>query len=154
MVPGSGRPSVRRCGLLVGGCLVGCSSFLRGWAGLAGGLSCGSCSGWAVLNLGSWLRFSLVVQVRPRVCWGCRVVAGSAGCVPCREVVLKLAVSFRWVGRPGRSGSSPPPSFSPHSTRRRLPGPRIQWVNSHVKTLTDRRSSVSGAYTFRLYRTV
>ena len=44
-----GRPSVGWCRLFVGGCLVGCSSFLMGWAGLAGGLSCGLCSGWVVL---------------------------------------------------------------------------------------------------------
>lgn len=39
---------------------VGCSSFLMGWAGLVGGLSCGLCFSWVVLNLGSWLLFSLV----------------------------------------------------------------------------------------------
>lgn len=39
---------------------VGCGSFLRGRAGLVGGLSCGLRSGWVVLNLGSWLLSSLV----------------------------------------------------------------------------------------------
>lgn len=43
----------------------------------------------------------------------------------------------RWVGRPGRSGSSSPPSFSPHGTRRPVSDPQIRWANSHVKALTD-----------------
>lgn len=37
-----------------------CNSFLMGWAGLVGGLSCWLCSGRVVLDLGSWLRLSLV----------------------------------------------------------------------------------------------
>nr|DAK46745.1 MAG TPA: hypothetical protein [Caudoviricetes sp.] len=106
------------------------------------------------LNLGSWSRFPLVVQVRPRVCWGCCVVAGSVGCVRVGVLFSSLLCCPRWVGRPGRSGSSSPPSFSPHATRWRLPGHRIQWVNSHVKTLTDRRSTASGTHTFRFCRTV
>ena len=72
----------------------GCSSFLMGWAGLVGGLSCWLCPGWVVLNLGSWLRFSLAVQVRPCVRWGCFPAGGSVGCAPCRGVVLRLAVLF------------------------------------------------------------
>lgn len=86
VVLGSGRPSVGWWFLSAGGCLVGGSSFLGGWAGLVGGLSCWLCSGWVVLDLGSWLRFSLVVQVRPRVCWGVPwwralwVVSVSGGC--------------------------------------------------------------------------
>lgn len=39
---------------------AGCSSLPVGWAGLVSGLSCGLCSGWVVLNLGSWSLFSLV----------------------------------------------------------------------------------------------
>lgn len=137
VVLGSGRPSVGRWLLFVGGCLAGCGSFLRGWAGLAGGLSCWLCSGRVVLNLGSWLRFSSVVQVRPCGCRGCSVVAGSAGCVRVGGLFSCWLCCSRWAGRPGRSGSSSPPSFSPHCTRRTFQTPPIRWGNSHVKTLTD-----------------
>lgn len=116
---------------------AGCGSFLMGWAGLAGGLSCGLCFGWVVLNLGSWLLFSLVAWVRSCVCWWRCVVAGSVGCARVGGLFSSLPCRSRWVGRPGRSGSLSPPSFSPHSTRRRLPDSRIRWANSHVKTLTD-----------------
>ena len=136
-VLGSGRPSAGRWLLLAGGCLVGCSSFLRGWAGLVGGLSRWLCSGWVVLDLGGGLLFSLVVQVRPRGCWGCSVVAGSVGCVSVGGLFSCWPCRSRWVGRPGRSDSSSPPSFSPHCTRQTFPNPLIRWVNSHVKTLTD-----------------
>lgn len=80
-VLGSGRPSVGWWLLSAGGCLVGCGSFLGGWAGLVGGLSCWPCSGRVVLEREGGLLFSLAVQVRPRVCWGCFAVAGSVGCV-------------------------------------------------------------------------
>lgn len=122
VVLGSGRPSVWRVLLFVGGCLVGCGSFLRGWAGLAGGLSCWLCSGWVVLNLGSWLLFSWAVQVRPCVCWGCFVVAGSVGCVLVGGLFFCLLCCSRWVGRPGRSGSSSPP-LSPPPYTMELPRP-------------------------------
>ena len=92
---------------------VGCSSFLLGWAGLVGGLSCGLCSGWVVLNLGSWLLFSLVAQVWPCVCLGCSLAGGSAGCVPCRGVVLKLAVSFPLGGPTWTVGLFAAPPFPP-----------------------------------------
>lgn len=132
------RPSPRWVGVAVlVGRLVDCSSFLRGWAGLAGALSCWPCSGLVVLNLGSWLPFSLVLEVRPRGCWGCSAVAGSVGRVRVGGLFSCWLCHSRWVGRPGRSGSSSPPSFSPHRTRRGLPHPRIQWANSRVKTLTD-----------------
>lgn len=95
---------------------VGCGSFLMGWAGLAVGLSCGLCSGRVVLNLGSWLRFLLVVQVRPRVRWGCCVVAGSAGFVRVGGLFRCWLCCSRWAGRPGRSGSSSPPLSPPQYT--------------------------------------
>lgn len=131
-----------------------CSSFLGGWAGLVGGLSCWLCPGWVVLNLGSWLRFSLAVEVRPSVGrglfpgWGLRGLCPvSGGCSRACRVVP--------VGRAdldGRALRRPP--FPPHNTRRPVSDPRIRWANSHVKTLTDRRSSVSGTHTFRLYHAV
>lgn len=113
VVLGSGRPSVGWWCLLVGGCLVGGGSFLGGWAGLVGGLSCWLCSGWVVLNLGSWLRFLVVVQVRSCVCWGCSLVAGFVGCVPCRGVVLRLAVSFPLGGPTWTVGLFVAPLFLP-----------------------------------------
>ena len=91
----------------------GCSSFLMGWAGLVGGLSCGLCPGWVVLNLGSWLRFSLAVQVRPCVRWGCFPAGGSVGCVSCRGVVLKLAVLFPLGGPTWTVGLFAAPLFLP-----------------------------------------
>ena len=124
----------------------------------------GWCSGRLVLRVVFWLgcslregcgcgsrwsfRFGRVfvgVVPRPGAPWVAPCVGGLFSCLLCRS---------RWVGRPGRSDSPPPPSFSPHTTRWRLPDPRIRWANSHVKTLTDRRSSVSGTHTFRLYCTV
>lgn len=116
VVLGSGRPSVGLWLLSAGRCPVGCSSFLRGWAGLVGGLSCWLCSGLVVLNLGSWLRFSLAVQVRPCGCWGCSVVAGSVGCVFVGGLFSCWLCCSRWVGRPGRSGSSSPPLSPPQYT--------------------------------------
>lgn len=124
----------------------------------------GCCGGWLVLLAEFWsglfstwgrgcgsrwsFRFGrafVVVGSRLRAPWVVFRVGRLFSCWLCR---------FRWVGRPGRSGSPPPPSFSPHGTRRRLADARIRWANSHVKTLTDRRSSVSGTHAFRLYRTV
>lgn len=92
---------------------VGCGSFLMGWAGLVGGLSCGLCVGWVVLNLGSWLRFSLAVEVRPRVRWGCSLAGGSVGRVLCRGVVLKLAVLFPLGGPTWTVGLFVAPLFLP-----------------------------------------
>ena len=95
--------------LFAGGCLAGCSSFLRGWAGLAGGLSCWLCSGRVVLNLGSWLLFSLAVQVRPRGCWGVPwlralwVASGSGGCSLAGRVV-----PVGWADLDGRALRHPP----------------------------------------------
>ena len=89
---------------------AGGSSFLRGWAGLVGGLSCWLCSGRVVLNLGSWLLFSLVVQVRPRVCWGCSLLAGSAGRVSvgggCSWACCVVPVG--WADLDGRALRRPP----------------------------------------------
>ena len=98
-VLGSGRPSVGRWWLSAGGCSAGRGSFPMGWAGLVGGLSCWLCSGWVALNLGSRLRFSSAARAGPCVRWGCSPVAGSVGCVPCRGVVLLLAV-FLPLGGP------------------------------------------------------
>lgn len=120
---GSGRPSIGGWWLLIGGRLVGCSSFLMGWAGLVGGLSCGLRSGWVVLNLGSWLRFSLVGEVRPCVCWGCSRVAGFAGCVLCRGVVLNLAVLFPLGGPTWTVGLFAAPLFLPPQYTMDLPRP-------------------------------
>lgn len=91
----------------------GRSSFLMGWAGLVGGLSCGLCPGWVVLNLGSWLRFSLAVEVWSSVCWGCSLVGGSVGCALCRGVVLLLAVSFPLGGPTWTVGLFLAPLFLP-----------------------------------------
>lgn len=91
----------------------GCSSFLMGWAGLVGGLSCGLCPGRVVLNLGSWLRFSLAVEVRPSVCEGCSPAGGSAGCALCRGVVLGLAVLLPLGGPTWTVGLFPAPLFLP-----------------------------------------
>lgn len=132
-----GRPSVGWCRLFVGGCLVGCSSFLMGWAGLAGGLSCGLCSGWVVLC------GRVVVAVRWSLRFG-RVFAGGVSWSGAPWVVSRVGELFsslpccsRCVGRPGRSGSPSPPSFSPHHIRWKLLHPQTRWANSHVKTLTD-----------------
>ena len=108
-----GRPSVGRGGLSVGGCLVGCSSFLMGWARLAGGLSCGLCSGWVVLCGRGVVAVLVGYQVRPRVRWGCFLVEGSVGCVPCRGVVLKLAVLFPLGGPTWTVGLFVAPLFLP-----------------------------------------
>jgi hypothetical protein len=122
VVPGSGRPPVGRWLLFLGGRLAGCSSFLGGWAGLVGGLSCWLCSCLVVLQLGSWLRFSLVTEVRPWDCWGCAVVAGSVGCVRVGGLFFYWLCCSRWAGRPGRSGSSSPP-LSPPLYTTEPPGP-------------------------------
>ena len=108
-----GRPSVGWGGLFVGGCLVGCSSFLMGWARLAGGLSCGLCSGWVVLCGRVVVAVLVGYQVRPRVRWGCFLVEGSVGCVPCRGVVLKLAVLFPLGGPTWTVGLFVAPLFLP-----------------------------------------
>lgn len=79
-----------------GGCLVGCGSFLGGWAELAGGLSCWLCPGRVVLKLESWLLFSRVAQVRPSGCWGCSVVAGSVGCVCVGGLFFCWLCRSRW----------------------------------------------------------
>ena len=44
---------------------------------------------------------------------GCCVVAGSVGCVRVGGLFSSLLCRSRWVGRPGRSGSSSPPLFPP-----------------------------------------
>mgnify|MGYP000997508803 CR=1 FL=1 len=116
VVLGSGRPSVGWWLLFCWWLSVGCSSFLGGWAGLVGGLSCWLCSGWFVLNLGGGLLFLLVVQVRPCGCWGCSVVAGSVGCVLVGGLFFCWLCCSRWEGRPGRSGSSSPPLSPPRYT--------------------------------------
>ena len=106
------------------------------------GWSCG----WLVLLVVFWSGCSqpgVVVAVPvgrsgSAVCLlGCSVVAGSAGCVCVGVLFSGLLCRSRWAGRPGRSGSSSPPSFSPHCTRRSFLNPRIRWARSHVKTLTD-----------------
>ena len=108
-----GRPSVGWGGLFVGGCLVGCSSFLMGWAGLAGGLSCGLCSGWVVLCGRVVVAVLVGYQVRPCVRWGCFLVEGSVGCVLCRGVVLKLVVLFPLGGPTWTVGLFVAPLFLP-----------------------------------------
>lgn len=94
------------------------------WSGCSQREGCGCCSCWLLrfgrLFVGGWL-----------------VVAGSVGCVSVGGLFCCWLCCSRWVGRPGRSGSSSPPSFSPHGTRQAFPTPRIRWGNSHVKTLTD-----------------
>lgn len=87
--------------------------FWEGWAGLAGGLSCGLCLGWVVLNLGSWWRFLLAVEVWPSVGWGCFLAEGSVGCVSCRGVVLKLAALFPLGGPTWTVGLFVAPLFLP-----------------------------------------
>lgn len=154
VVLGSGRPSVGWWRLLAGGCLWVAVLFWGGGlvlrvACLAGCVLVGLFSTWGRGCCSRWLlRFGRVFV------GACSAVAGSAGCVRVGGMFSDLLCRSRWVGRPGRSGSSSPPSFSPHATRRRLTDPQIQWVNSHVKTLTDRRSSVSGTHTFRLCHAV
>lgn len=121
-------------------------------------------SGWPVLRVASWLGCSLregrgcgsrclsgsaVWLLRLFPGWGLRgLCLVSGGCSQACRVV-----PVGWADLDGRALPRPP-SFSPHDTRRPAPGPRIRWANSHVKTLTDQRSSVSGTHTFRLYRTV
>jgi hypothetical protein len=112
-VPGSGRPSVGWWLLFVGGCPVGCSSFLRGWAGLVGGLSCWLCPGRVVLNLGGGLLFPVGCSGSAACLLGCSVVAGSVGCVSVGGLFCCWLCRSRWAGRPGRSGSSPPPLSPP-----------------------------------------
>lgn len=151
---GSGRPSVGWWVSVGWWASVGCSSFLGGglvlWvACLAGCVLVGLFSTWGRGCCSRWsLRFGRVFV------GACSVVAGSVGCVRVGGLFSGWLCCSRWVGRPGRSGSSSPPSFSPHTTRQSPPDPRTWWVNSHVKTLTDRRSSVSGTHAFRLCRTV
>jgi hypothetical protein len=118
-----GSSLCRAVASVVRGCRAGCSSFLRGWAGLAGGLSRWWCSGRLVLNLGEWLLFSLVVQVRSRVRRGLFRGCGLRGLCPCRGVVLGGVCRSRWAGRPGRSGSPSPP-FPPivHDEASQTPG--------------------------------
>lgn len=118
-----GRPSVGWGGLFVGGCLVGCSSFLMGWAGRAGGLSCGLCSSWVVLCGRVVVAVLVGYQVRPRVRWGCFLVEGSVGCVPCRGVVLELAVLFPLGGPTWTVGLFVAPLFLPPQYRMEASGP-------------------------------
>ena len=120
--------SVRAVPLLGGdGCLLVASRGLQffsdgvGWA-----------CGWLVLRVVFQLGCSqpgvvvavLVGRLDSAACLlGCCVVAGSAGCVPVGGLFRCWLCCSRWVGRPGRSGSSSPPSFSPHSTRQTFPDP-------------------------------
>ena len=95
---------------------VGCDSFLGGglvlWVVCLAGcvlvwlfstLGRGCCSRWS-------LRFGRVFV------GACLVVAGSVGCVRVGGLFSGLPCCSRWAGRPGRSGSSSPPSLSPHYT--------------------------------------
>ena len=114
---GSGRPSVGWCRLFVGGCLwvavLFCGGGLVLWvACLAGCVLVGLFSTWGRGCCSRWLlRFGRVfVGV-------CSVGAGSVGCVSVGVLFSGLLCCSRWVGRPGRSGSSSPPSISPHCTR-------------------------------------
>ena len=103
--------------------------------------------GWFVLRVVFWLGCSqpgVVVAVFVGCLGSAACLLGVVSWLLASRVVSCVGGLFssllccsRWVGRPGRSGSSSPPSFSPHSTRWRLPDPRIRWAISHVKTLTD-----------------
>lgn len=100
-------------------CLAGCVP-----VGLFSTWGRGCCSCWS-------FRFGRVFV------GACSGVAGSVGCVRVGGLFLGWLCCSRWEGRPGRSGSSSPPPFPPHDTRRDLPDPQIRWARSHVKTLTD-----------------
>lgn len=105
---------------------VGCSSFLMGWAGLVGGLSCGLCPGRVVLSGRVVVAVLVGYQVRSRVRWGCSLAGGSVGCVLCRGVVLKLAVLFPLGGPTWTVGLFVAPLFLPPlytTTRLRPPNP-------------------------------
>lgn len=119
--------------------------------------------GWFVLLVAFWLGCSqpgvVVAVLAGLLRFGCVFVGGvswwralwvvsvSGGCSQAGCVV-----PVGWADLDGRALRRPP--FPPHGTRRTFPDPQIQWVNSHVKTLTDRRSSVSGTHAFRLCRAV
>lgn len=158
--------------------LVGCGSWFGSslcWAVQAVGwwLSCGwqffsdgvgRACGWLVLLAVFWSGCSqpgvvvavLVGRLGSAVCllgvvpwWrALRVVSVSGGCSQACCVV-----PVGWADLDGRALRRPPLS-PPYRTRWSFPDPWIRWGNSHVKTLTDRRSSVSGTRTFRLCRTV